>query len=82
MYLIMEYLPHGNLQEHLRSLVNESSKYETYSNRIVEHGLSPEALLNFGIQIARGMEFLDSKKVCCRSSQQWNHISSLYMFIP
>ncbi|PIK50338.1 putative fibroblast growth factor receptor 3, partial [Apostichopus japonicus] len=62
MYLIMEYLPHGNLQEHLRSLVNESSKYETYSNRIVEHGLSPEALLNFGIQIARGMEFLDSKK--------------------
>ncbi|XP_071842854.1 uncharacterized protein [Apostichopus japonicus] len=58
-YLIMEFLPKGNLQQHLRSLVNNADG--SYANKMAENQLSAAELLTYGIQISKGMEFLDSK---------------------
>lgn len=57
----MEFLPKGNLQQHLRSLVNNADG--SYANKMAENQLSAAELLTYGIQISKGMEFLDSKKV-------------------
>lgn len=62
-YLIMEYLSKGNLQQHLRSMVNGGGG-GTYTNKMTDNQLSPSELLTFGIQISKGMEFLHSKQVC------------------
>ena len=59
----MEYCPHGNLRKFLR---NSRSRY-----RVEEKGLitdlsqvfGPKNLIHFGLQIAKGMKFLISRKV-------------------
>ncbi|XP_038065545.1 fibroblast growth factor receptor 2-like [Patiria miniata] len=64
-YLIMEYLPNGNLQTYLRHL-RTGSKGQ-YSDDLKElreekkNVLLPWEILSFAIQIADGMEFLASK---------------------
>ena len=62
-YLIMEYAPHGNLQNHLRGIRNAPES--PYNN--VESGrrefLTPAEILQFGSQIANGMMYLASKQV-------------------
>ncbi|XP_072166114.1 tyrosine kinase receptor Cad96Ca-like [Diadema setosum] len=60
-YLIMEYLPNGNLQGYLRQIRTGESSAPEYKNIRKMTNIPPNDLLTFGVQIARGMEYLASK---------------------
>jgi serine/threonine protein kinase len=61
----MEYVPHGKLQSFLRN-----SRAERYYGNL--HGasntLTSQDLTSFVYQVARGMDFLSSKGVCCHNN--------------
>ncbi|KAJ8039413.1 Fibroblast growth factor receptor 1 [Holothuria leucospilota] len=58
----MEYLPNGNLQQYLRSVISNNLYCRTFKHQVMQSQLASSELLDFGIQIAKGMEFLVSKK--------------------
>ena len=63
LWIIMEYCPHGNLREFLR---NSRSRYSLDENDLitdVSQVFGPKNLIQFGLQIAKGMNFLNSRKV-------------------
>ena len=69
--VIMEFAPHGNLSKFLRGKrdIYEPTWETTTNNPGVE--LTISNLVVFAYQIARGMEFLASKKV--RGSRERHH---------
>ena len=59
----MEYCPHGNLLEFLR---NSQSRYSIDENCLItdlSQVFGPKNLIHFGLQMAKGMKFLISRKV-------------------
>lgn len=70
--IIMEFAPHGNLSKFLRKKrdIYEPTWETTTNNPDVE--LTISNLVVYAYQIARGMEFLASKKV--RVSQNYNDL--------
>ena len=59
----MEYCPHGNLREFLK---NSRDRYRVEENRFItdlSQEFGPKNLIHFGLQIAKGMKFLISRKV-------------------
>ena len=59
----MEYCPHGNLREFLQ---NSRSRYNVDEEDLVadlSQVFGPKNLIYFGLQIAKGMNFLISRKV-------------------
>lgn len=74
LYVIVEYAPHGNLRDFLR-MHRPASGYEPAIgvNFKDDKSLSQKALISFAYQIARGMEYLASRRV---SSKHWIIISS------
>ena len=64
LYVIVEYAPHGNLRDFLRQH-RPSSGYEPPIGTVAkdDYTLSQKTLISFALQIARGMEYLASRRV-------------------
>lgn len=59
-YIVVEFAPHGNLRQFLRS--NRPSFTESLDESS-ESSLTVANLVSFALQIAKGMEFLASHQV-------------------
>ena len=71
LYMIVEYCSKGNLRDFLKSRRPPDSGYEKPIDYVInpEHvQLTQTQLVSFAYQVARGMEYLTSKKVC---TQNW-----------
>lgn len=68
LYVVVEYAPHGNLRDFLRQR-RPASGYEPAIGLNVkdDYSLSQKTLISFALQIARGMEYLASKRVSLRT---------------
>lgn len=68
LYVILEYAPHGNLRDFLRMHRPESG-YESVIGEISEdsQSLSQKELMSFARQIAKGMEYLASRRVSMKA---------------
>lgn len=64
LYVIVEFAPYGNLRDFLRQH-RPSSGYEPAIGEDVKdkNGLTQKDLVSFAFQVARGMEYLASKRV-------------------
>lgn len=69
LYVVVEYAPHGNLRDFLRQH-RPSSGYETAIgyNMKEKKALTQKDLVSFAYQVARGMEYLASRRVRLSSS--------------
>ena len=59
--IVVEYAPHGNLRQYLRS--NRPSVAES-SDQSCDSSLTLATLVSFAFQISKGMEFLARHQVC------------------
>lgn len=77
LYVIVEYAPHGNLRDFLRQH-RPSSGYEPAigTNVKMDKTLSQKMLISFALQIARGMEYLESRRVSTTKN-----ITTIYTFL-
>lgn len=77
LYVIVEYASKGNLREYLQARRPPGMEYCYNPTRVPEEQLSFKDLVSCAYQVARGMEYLASKKV--RSSQElwWDGQPSL-----
>lgn len=64
LYVLVEFALHGNLRDFLRQN-RPSSGYEPAIGSNIKDTLTQKDLVSFAYQIARGMEYLASRKVCC-----------------
>ncbi|XP_022101409.1 fibroblast growth factor receptor-like isoform X2 [Acanthaster planci] len=63
MYIILEYVPHGNLQTYLRQIRTGTDPTNLNKNELVrKNNLTPTEILTFACQVVRGMEYLESKQ--------------------
>lgn len=83
LYVIVEYAPHGNLKNFLRSH-RFGSNYEA-TNEKEKKILTQKELISFAYQIARGMEHLASRRVCVKDSKfscpYWNNLLIFFRFL-
>ena len=76
LHVIVEYAANGNLRDYLRTH-RPSDGYERCIGRDVHKSLSHEDLVKFSYQIAKGMEYLSSKKV---SAYSYNTVKHSFMY--
>ncbi len=62
MYVILEYIPHGNLRKFLRKSRMEVPSGGEEPGRMVSK-LNPDQLLNFAIGVAKGMRHISAAGV-------------------
>ncbi|XP_001381003.2 fibroblast growth factor receptor 4 [Monodelphis domestica] len=62
LYVIVEFAAKGNLREYLRARRPPSPDYTLEAPRTPEEQLSFQALVSCAYQVARGMEYLESRK--------------------
>lgn len=60
LYVIVEYAPHGNLRDFLRK--HRPNAYTDTPHEKEKQALTQKDLVSFAYQIARGMEYLASRK--------------------
>lgn len=60
LYVIVEYAPHGNLRDFLRK--HRPNAYTDTPHEKEKQALTQKDLVSFAFQIARGMEYLASRK--------------------
>lgn len=65
LYVVVEYAPYGNLRDFLRQH-RPSSGYEPAIGIVEKEKktLTQKDLVSFAYQVARGMEYLASRRVC------------------
>lgn len=67
LYVIVEYAPNGNLREFLRQHRPGSGYEPAIGTELKERqALTQKDLVSFAYQVARGMEYLASRKVCIK----------------
>lgn len=59
LYVIVEYAPHGNLKDFLK----KNLAMADYNSLNTQHVLTQKDLTSFAFQVARGMEYLASRRV-------------------
>lgn len=59
LYVIVEYAPHGNLKDFLK----KNLAMADYNSMNTQHLLTEKDLTSFAFQVARGMEYLASRRV-------------------
>ncbi|XP_038064851.1 muscle, skeletal receptor tyrosine protein kinase-like [Patiria miniata] len=63
MYVILEYVPHGDLQTYLRHIRTGTEPFYLKKEEFKEKkDLTPTEILSFASQVVRGMEYLASKQ--------------------
>jgi serine/threonine protein kinase len=62
--LIEEYAQHGNLKTHLRSIKNIGISHKSLNSS--KNGLREDKMIQFALDIAKGMEYLMKKKILHR----------------
>lgn len=62
--VVVEYAPHGNLREYLRD--RRPQRPGVVAGPLIDEILSLRDFISFSYQVARGMEYLASMKVCPR----------------
>lgn len=69
LYVVVEYAPHGNLRDFLRQH-RSSSGYEPAIGIAEKERktLTQKDLVSFAYQVARGMEYLASRRVICHTT--------------
>lgn len=73
LYLAIEYAPHGNLLDFLRkSRVLETDPAFAIANSTAST-LTSQQLLQFGADVARGMDYLSQKQVNDRDLPLYSH---------
>ncbi|XP_028411423.1 fibroblast growth factor receptor 4-like [Dendronephthya gigantea] len=66
LWIILEYCPHGNLKELLRQSRDRYRLEEDLLVKDLSQNFGPKNLMCFALQIAKGMEFLVSRKIIHR----------------
>ncbi|XP_071806715.1 tyrosine kinase receptor Cad96Ca-like isoform X1 [Asterias amurensis] len=61
-YIILEYVPHGNMQTYLRHIRTGSEAAYQNKAEFNKDNLTPTEILTFACQVTRGMEYLASKQ--------------------
>lgn len=64
LYVIVEFTAKGNLREYLRARRPPGMEYTFDINRVSNEQLTFKDLVSCTYQVARGMEYLASQKVC------------------
>lgn len=72
LYVIVEYASKGNLREYLQARRPPGMEYCYNPARVPEEQLSFKDLVSCAYQVARGMEYLASKKVRSSRRLQWD----------
>ena len=62
-YILLEYVPHGNMQTYLRHIRTGSEAAYQNKAEFNKDNLTPTEILTFACQVTRGMEYLASKQV-------------------
>ena len=58
LYVVLEYIPHGNLRKFLRKSRKESTEMEKKGGEVSQ--LSPDQLLSFAVGVAKAMKHVTS----------------------
>lgn len=69
--MLVEYASKGSLREYLRARRPPGMDYTFDVTKVPEEQLTFKDLLSCAYQVARGMEYLASKRVCDRRLRQW-----------
>lgn len=67
LYVLVEYASKGSLREYLRARRPPGMDYTFDVTKVPEEQLTFKDLLSCAYQVARGMEYLASKRVCLKS---------------
>lgn len=68
LYVVVEYAPHGNLREFLRSRRPSVMNTKSPSNTECQHAVTIRDFISFAFQISRGMDHLAARKVSITNS--------------
>lgn len=70
LYVIVEYASKGNLREYLRARRPPGMEYCYNPDQVPVENMSMKDLVSCAYQVARGMEYLASKKVAAEHGRQ------------